>query len=113
MRYRALDSNLDYVIGRQFLTNTPAAVAQAILTNLKLWQGEWFLDVTAGVPYLQSILGRQSMNPDSYIKAQILQTTGVTGITSYSSSLNPTTRAYAVNATVQTQYGATQVAVVL
>lgn len=53
-RYRRLDWNIpdpqrvggDMVWGhgdRDMLVDSPTAVAQAVLTRLKLWQGEWFL----------------------------------------------------------------------
>jgi hypothetical protein len=101
MRYRALDANGDYQIGVPFLVDAPA-VAQAILTRLKLWQGEWFLDVTEGTPYLQSILAK-SQNPDAYLKQRILSTPNVQSILSYRSNI--TARAFSVSATVQTIYG--------
>lgn len=30
---------------------------EKVLSRLQLWKGSWFLDITAGVPYLQEILG--------------------------------------------------------
>jgi hypothetical protein len=60
MRYRTLDANGDYTFGQNganFLVNSPAAVGQAVLTRVKLMQGEWFLDQTAGTPYDTEILG--------------------------------------------------------
>lgn len=104
MQYRQLDSNGDYTVGLAFYANSPTCVAQAISTRLKLWQGEWFLDITAGTPWIQSILGR-SQNPDAYIKAAILGTEGVTSLTSYSSTYDGTTRAFTVSGTVATLYG--------
>ena len=102
MLYRALDQNGDYLLG-QFLSNSPATVAQAVLTRLELWRGEWFLDVTDGTPYMQDILGRNT-NYDLEIQNRILSTTGVLEITSYSSSV--VNRALSVQATINTIYGA-------
>jgi hypothetical protein len=87
MRYRQLDAQGDYTVGLPFLVNSPQCVAQSIKTRLKLWQGEWFLDNTAGTPWRQSILGR-SANPDAFIKQAILGTQGVTALVSYNSSLS-------------------------
>lgn len=110
MRYRQLDANGDYTISLPFLVNSPAAVAQAILTRLRLWTGEWFLDRTEGTPWDQQVLGpRANSNPDAAIKQRILGTAGVTGITSYSSSYVGSTRAFSVTATVATLYGAATV----
>lgn len=108
MRYRQLDGNGDYTIAIPFYANSPATVGQAVYTRLKLLQGEWFLDVTDGVPYLQKILGKHfGGNPDAYIKQRILTTQGVTSIVSYSSSFDGNTRLYTVNVTINTVYGQT------
>lgn len=112
MRYRSLDENGDYTFGvnnTNFLVNAPAAVAQAIKTRLGLIQGEWFLDQTAGTPYKQ-ILGKGTdATRDLAIRQVIIETQGVTGISSYASSLNLTTRKFSVAAIVDTIYGPTPV----
>src|SRR5579872_324842 len=109
MRVRALDQNGDYTFGfgsANFLIDSPAMVQQKILTGLKLWRGEWFLDSTAGMPWSQQVLGRNPQQVyDAAIQRQILSTKGVASIVSYSSSLNPVTRALNVSCTVQTIYG--------
>lgn len=113
MRYRTLTESNDYSFGeagQNFLVNSPAAVGQAVLTRLKLIQGEWFLDQTAGVPYNTEILGAGTENTrDLAYQTTILQTQGVTGIVDYASYLNPTTRAFVVAATVDTIYGITTI----
>lgn len=101
MLYRQLDASGDYQLGR-FLANSPEAVGQAVLTRLKLWRGEWFLDVTEGTPYLQDILGHNT-NYDLEIQARILGTPGVLEITDYASSV--VNRALTVRCTLNTLYG--------
>ena len=105
-RVRALDPNGDYTFGlggANFLVNSPAAVGQSILTRLKLMAGEWFLDQTAGTDY-DAILGTNTASTrDAAIQATILGATGVSGIVSYSSSLN-SQRQFSVTATVETIY---------
>ena len=113
MQYRQLSATGDYTVGLPFYENSSQCVAQAILTRLKLWQGEWFLDTTDGTPWLQSILGRQQISPDVYIKNRILGTPNVTAITAYSGVYNAGSRSYAVSATVSTAYGSTTVSVTL
>ena len=105
MIYRALDGNGDYQIG-VFLANSPAAVGQAVVTRLLLWEGEWFLDVTDGTPWLQDIIGNNT-NYDFEIQNRILDTPGVTDIVSYASSV--VNRKLAVTATINTTYGQTSV----
>ena len=115
MRYRKLDANGDYTFGgsqNDFYVNQPEAVGQAVETGLKLFQGEWFLDTTAGVPWRQNILGKYAANAyDAILKAQILNTQGVQTLDSYSSSQDPATRALTVTATIDTIYGTTEVTI--
>lgn len=114
MRYRQLDPSGDYVIGQPFLVDSPACVRQAVLTRLKLWQGEWFVDVTDGTPYKQQILGKPNNgNPDAAIKQRILGTPGVSSIVSYSSTFDAASRSFSVQATIQTQFGTAAVQAVL
>ena len=48
--------------GELYLTaDIPTSAAQRIAITLLMFSGEWFLDLTAGVPYYQSILVK---NPD-------------------------------------------------
>ena len=54
MRYRKLDAAGDFVFGHgaaDYHRDSPEAVAQAVLTRLKLHRGEWFLDRSEGTPY--------------------------------------------------------------
>ena len=105
MIVRALDQNGDYQLGI-FLSDSPAAVAQAVQTRLALWQGQWFLDQTAGTPFLQSIAGRKT-NYDIEIQTRILETPGVTEISSYSSNI--VDRGLYVECDIDTIYGSTSV----
>jgi hypothetical protein len=117
MRYRTLSANGDMSFGADsanFLVNTPATVAQAIRTRLKLFTGEWFLDLTAGMPWMQQVIGKGTAGEyDTAIQLCILQTQGVTGISSYSSVANATTRPLTVTVSVDTVYGSTNDLVVL
>lgn len=112
MRYRKLDANGDYVFGGQqadFYVNSPEAVAQAVQTRLRLWQGEWFLDTTAGTPWNQ-VLGKYTGGTyDTVIRQRILGTQGVQAITDYSSTLDSEARVLTVSATISTIYGTTTV----
>jgi hypothetical protein len=105
-----MDSSGDYTLGSgsDFLKDSPDAVAQAVMTRLKLWKSEWFVDTSDGTPYMQDVLGKrfQRSNPDSAIKSRILGTPGVTEITSYDSTFDGNTRAFSVTATINTFYGA-------
>lgn len=113
MQYRREDTNGDYTFGQgdnTWLVNSPEAVAQAIKTRFLLWYGTWFLDTTAGTPWIQSVLGKQS--PDVYnmaIRKHLLETKGVNSIQSFSTTVDSTTRRVTFTATVDTIYGTTTV----
>ncbi|KQV83229.1 hypothetical protein [Rhizobium sp. Root1220] len=70
------------------------AVGQHVRQRLSTFSGEWFLDTTVGVPWLDQILGR-AYDPalaESLVKAEILDTDGVTEITSFSVGFDRNTR---------------------
>jgi hypothetical protein len=96
MRVRMQSSTGDYVFGggsSDFWINSAQGVEQLILTGLRLWQGTWFLNAAVGMPWLQSVIGFNTQSQyDAAIQAQVLQTTGVSSITNYRSSLNAATR---------------------
>lgn len=113
MRNRKLTATGDYTIGtgKDFHINNPEAVAQAVLTRLKLWRGEWFIDTKDGTPYAQEILGKRqrAKSPDGAIKRRILQTEGVREILKYSSNFDGNTRQLKIDVQVATIYGIAQI----
>ncbi|PHP66557.1 hypothetical protein CSC94_12775 [Zhengella mangrovi] len=83
----AADGNLAMVTGAD-------AVGQHGRQRINTFEGEWFLDTTAGLPWLSDILG-QAYDPElaeAIVKAEILDTAGVTGLSAFSISFNKTTR---------------------
>lgn len=108
MRYRRIDADGDMTFGggaANFLVDSPEAVAQAVLTRLRLMSGEWFFDSAEGTPYATEILGERTRSTyDLAIQERILGTEGVTSIATYSSSMDG--RALTVEATIDTEYGA-------
>lgn len=120
MRYRALTADGDYTFGQgsaNFLVDSPAAVAQLVMTRLKLWTGEWFLDITEGTPWLTEILSANIKNTiplyDHAIRARVLETQGVVSIEDYSSTLDEVARSLTVTMTINTQYGQAPVETVI
>lgn len=109
MRYRKLDNDNDMVFGNgraDFLVDTPETVAQAVITRLKLWAGEWFLDTSIGTPYQEAILGTgTSETIEPAIRRQILETQGVTGIESFSMERDRDARKVFINVVINTEYG--------
>lgn len=111
MRNRQMTQFMDSTMfsgNTNFLVNSPAAVAQAVLTRLQLWQGQWFLDSTLGVPYMTQVVGFNTQAArDAAIQNTILGTPGVNQILSYSSQLNG--RALSIQVTIDTIYGSTAI----
>lgn len=115
MRYRKLDENGDYSFGKgqdNFWINVPDAVAQAVETTLKLWLGEWFVDTSLGVPFLQGILGKHDKDlADRTIQDSISAIQGVLNIVDYSSTANADIRSLSAQATINTIYGPTAITI--
>ena len=109
MRYRKLAADGDMIFGhggRDFHQDSPEAVAQAVLTRLLLWRGEWFLDQSQGLPWAQLVLGKHTQGSyDLAIRSRVLDTPGVTGIAEYASSLDGESRKLSVPLTIDTRYG--------
>jgi hypothetical protein len=114
VRYRRLDSAGDYATGQgrqNFLTGAEA-VAQAVYTRLKLLQTEWWEDQADGLPLFQQLLGHFGPGgnkdaADLIIRTRILETVGVTAITTFSSTYDAATRNYTFNCEIDTEYGNT------
>ena len=72
--------------------------AEAVATHMRCrvmaHEGEWFLDRTAGLPWIRDLLGGQ-FDPalaEAVIKAEVLDTDGVVEISSFSVKFDRETR---------------------
>lgn len=108
MRYRKLDSNGDYSMGHgdsDWLVNSPACVAQAITTTLKLFQGEWFANINSGFP-IQNVIGFGNLLQCDYAFTEtVASVPGFKDFAQYQSYYNPATRTFLPTATIDTIYG--------
>jgi len=70
------------------------AVGQHCRQRLKTFAGEWFLDTSAGVPWIDEIFQKKydPIMAEAIIKEQIFDTSGVTGIEDFNVSLDSVTR---------------------
>ena len=83
-----------------------ARVAQSLGIRLRCWMGEWYLDETHGVPYVESVLGKQQVSLiTSVFRTQILSVDGVTRINNLELSIDPLTRALSVSTSTSTHEG--------
>lgn len=89
-----LDGDLQLVAGDFVLTTGVSAIVQAVNQALKLFLGEWFLDQTIGVPWIQEILVK---GPDlnaiqSIFKSKIEGVQGVLAVTFLNLDFSANTR---------------------
>lgn len=117
MRYRKLDKNADMTFGNQqmnFHRDTPEGVAQAVVTRLKLWLGEWFIDMSEGTPYQQAILGKGKQDSiEPALRERILETKGVTELVHFEMLHDANERSTKIIAVIDTEYGEVKIAEVL
>lgn len=115
MKIRKIDTNGDIHFGygdADFVSDSAQTVAQKVVQRLRLWEGEWFLDVTAGTPWKTRVLGAKfKKNVVQIIKNRIEKTEGVLKVDSIDVSFDPNTRKMKVTAKIQTIYGGTVVSV--
>ncbi len=108
MKYRTLDESGDYTLRKNIFLTDKEAVAQAILTRMKLLYAEWWEDTEDGLPLFEKILGiygtEENKNAvDLIISERILGTKGVKSISSYDSTIQ--SRDYKANIRIETMYG--------
>ena len=88
------------------VNNSDAEIEQRLRENLQTFLGEWFLNVTIGVPYLELVFvkGVAPILIESAFKDVITGTPGVLGLTEFSPVLLDTaTRQITVNFAVRTE----------
>lgn len=93
--------------GDLLLDSGQEAIQQNLYQRLKCYKGEWFLDLSDGVPYYQDIL-KKNPNPltvDAALKTAILGTPGVLELTSFNLNLDTVTRTLYLDFIVDTIEG--------
>jgi hypothetical protein len=99
--------DLDLVNGDLVLTQSDDAIRQLIVQRLRTFLGEWFLDLSVGVPYFQDILKK---NPniqvvDGVLKQTILDTPGVVELLTFELDFESGTRKLKVDCSIRTRTG--------
>ena len=82
-------------------------IAQNLAIRLRFIQGEWFLNILAGVPYYQYffIKNPNQIQVETFLKNEIANTRGVTNITSFSSNFDGKNRKFSVDFACKTIEG--------
>ena len=107
----AVDVNISDIVltddGDIMLIDNAERVAQQIVISLRFWLGEWFLDTSLGVPYLEYVLVK---NPNinhvrQVIAEAIMQVTGVSRVDRLDFDYDAPNRALSVIYEVETDKG--------
>lgn len=114
MRVRKLDENRDMTFGNSqlnFYRDNVDGVVQSVLTRLRLWRGEWYLDTDDGTDYVNGVLGKSKQSSiEPLLRERILNTEGVSEIVSFSITIDENKRNVSVQGTIDTLYGQADVA---
>jgi hypothetical protein len=110
IQYLRLDNSNDVIWVAQSALADVDAVAQAILTRLRLYQNEWWENLNLGIPLFQEIIGGSGSKAHQAIISlaytqQILGTPYVSGVSNTSTTFDSVTRQFTYNATVSTAFG--------
>jgi len=108
MKYRELDADGDYTFGRNKFFHNIEAVAQAIVTRMKLLYGEWWEKTDDGLPLFERILGvfvndQQKGAIDLIISERITGAPGVNNIAKFESDFF--NRKYSAHCSINTVFG--------
>jgi len=107
MKVRRLGEDGDLVTRGRMFQSERQAIAQTIVTRLKLFLGEYFRDVTDGTPWFQQILGKPAnLNAvEAILRNRIARSPGVVRLLSFDLQFDLNSRALSVQAQVLTVYG--------
>lgn len=80
---------------------------QNVTQRIRFFLGEWFLNLEAGLPWLQQVLvkGAEPSTVDGLLRDTILGTPGVVALTAFQSNQDPSKRIYSVAFTILTASG--------
>ena len=113
MKVRKLDSNGDIVTHGETWATDAEAVAQTAKTRLNLFLGEYFRDITDGMPWFEKEDGSQGIfgkgyslaQVESLIRRRILETPEVLKILRFTTDFDNNERRLNVECTILTTYG--------
>lgn len=95
------------VNGDFVLTSGVEAVAQFVGQRVQTWLGEWFLDITEGVPYREKVFLK---NPDildvsNVLKVMIIQSPGIIQLNSFDFTFDSAARIAHLTFSAQSEMG--------
>lgn len=89
-----------------FWINQPEAVAQLVMTRLRLDLGAWFYDMSDGTAWKTAVLGeRTQQTRDIIVIDRVRSTDGLEQIDSYGSRMDPNERTWDAAMQITTVFG--------
>lgn len=90
-------------------------IQQRLKQSLWFFLGEWYLDITDGVPYYENVLVKApvQLTLESTFKQAILDTPGVLELTKFDLEYTNATRQLALDFQVNSFYGSTELSEVI
>lgn len=105
----ATTGDLQLVNGKFAWTTGLDAIAQDIVIRLRLFVGEWFLDLDAGTDWWSYLGEKFTSSRESAMHAEmtnvVLAVAGVTAVSNISLALDATTRVLAINLSASSTFG--------
>lgn len=104
-------NDLDFKNGDIYFVEDADCVAQFVRQRINTIAGEWFLDITEGIPYFTDILVK---NPniiviDSLLKNVILNTAGVLELLSFELGYDSSLRTLSVTCEIRAESGTIEI----
>jgi len=104
-----LDNNgdLDIVNYDAVIIDDLDQIVQNCAIRLRFFLGEWFLNIQAGIPYYQDffIKAPNQIRVESVLKQEILDTVGITELTSFDSDFSSSLRKFSVSFSAESEEG--------
>ncbi|WP_369586092.1 hypothetical protein [Kingella oralis] len=99
--------DLDFADGRLHFVAGEQRIRQQVVITLKTFLGEWFLDNTHGVPYLENILVKNPNRAEveAILRAKIKAVPNVAGVPKMQLLLNHPTRSLVTVFEIETDDG--------
>ena len=93
--------------GQMTFTVDQPAIQQSVTIRLQFFLGEWFLDTTKGLPWLQDILVKSPdlVTVEAAIRKQIEETPGIVTVTLVATEFDRSTRVLSVEWAATTDLG--------
>lgn len=89
------------------LVDEVSQIAQNLSIRLRFFLGEWYLDITQGLPYYEVffIKAPNQIQVESVLKSEIVNTRGILELTSFTTNFNQRNRIFSVKFTARSIFG--------